>query len=170
MNKMIERTLVVLKPDCVQRSFSGEIITRFEKAGYKIVGMKMVWKDADFFKKHYHDVEERHGTEILMGNVRAMIHGPVIAFVLEGVSAIESVRKMVGPTEPRQALPGTIRGDYSHYTYKLADTNKIAVKNLIHASANQEDADREIKLWFNADELHSYKTVHDIHVSLLENN
>ncbi|MBS3170698.1 nucleoside-diphosphate kinase [Candidatus Woesearchaeota archaeon] len=158
---MIEKTLVVLKPDCVQRGFSGEIITRFERVGYKIVGMKMIWPEGDFFKKHYYDVEERHGTEILMGNVKAMTSGPVIAFVLEGVNVIENIRKMVGPTEPKQAQPGTIRGDYAHYTYALADKNKIAVRNIIHASANTKDAEYEISLWFSQQELFNYQTVHE---------
>jgi len=161
---MIERTLVVFKPDCVQRGFCGEILARFEKAGYKIIGMKMLMGDDEFFKKHYFDVAERHSVEILMGNVKAMTHGPVLAFVLEGVEAIEGVRKMVGPTEPKQAAPGTIRGDYSHYTYKLADKNKIAVKNLIHASANKKDAEYEIKLWFSIEDLFKYKTVHEVHI------
>lgn len=160
---MIERTLVVFKPDCVQRQFCGEILSRFERVGLKIVGVKMVWPEGDFFKKHYYDVEERHGTEILMGNVKAMTDGPVIAFVLEGVNVIENVRKMVGPTEPKQAMPGTIRGDYSHYTYALADKNKIAVRNILHASANAKDAEYEIGLWFSAQELYNYKTVHEKH-------
>ena len=160
---MIERTLVVLKPDCVQRGFCGEIITRFERVGYKIVGMKMIWADGEFFKKHYFDVEERHGTEILMGNVKSMTNGPVIAFVLEGINVIENIRKMVGPTEPKQAPPGTIRGDFAHYTYALADKNKVAVKNMIHASANKKDAEYEINLWFSMDEMHNYQTVHEKH-------
>ena len=145
---MIERTLVVLKPDCVQRGFCGDIITRFERVGYKIVGMKMLWADGDFFKKHYYDVEERHGTEILMGNVKSMTNGPVIAFVLEGINAIENVRKMVGPTEPKQAPPGTIRGDFSADSPAVANTEKRAVMNLIHASETVEEAEHEIKHWF----------------------
>tara|TARA_Y100000310_G_scaffold340855_1_gene438057 strand:+ start:2603 stop:3091 length:489 start_codon:yes stop_codon:yes gene_type:complete len=158
---MIERTLVVLKPDCLQRGFCGEIITRFERVGFKIAGMKMIWPDQDFIKKHYYDVEERHGTEILMGNVKAMTESPVIAIVLEGVNAIENIRKMVGPTEPKKAAPGTIRGDYAHYTYGLADKKKIAVRNIVHASANTKDAELEIGLWFSIEDLHNYETVHE---------
>lgn len=165
---MIERTLVLLKPDCVMRGFMGELITRFERAGLKMIGMKMVWKDEKFFEKHYHDVEERHGREILEMNLRAMVTGPVLAMVIEGSNAIEGVRKMVGPTEPKKAAPGTIRGDYSHYTYQLADSNKIAIRNLIHASADAKDAELEINLWFKEEELHSYKTVHDVFVSKVE--
>lgn len=159
-----QKTLVLLKPDCVMRQFVGEIITRFEKAGYKIIAMKMVWYDNDFFEKHYHDVEERHSRKILEMNLKAMTTGPIIAMVIEGINAIESVRKMVGPTEPKKAAPGTIRGDYSHYTYKLADKKEIAVRNLIHASADKKDAKYEIDLWFDKKELHSYKTVHDAFV------
>lgn len=159
---MIERSLILLKPDCVQRMFVGEIITRLERAGYKIVGLKMVWESKDFFEKHYHDVEERHGREILEGNLKVMTEGPVIALVMEGVNAILGIKKLVGPTEPKQAPPGTIRGDYSHYTYQVADRNKVAVRNIIHCSTSNEDAKREISLWFKPEEIHTYKTVHDV--------
>jgi len=162
---MIERTLVLLKPDCVMRCFMGEVLTRFERAGYKVVGMKMVWKDDKFLEKHYYDVEERHGREIMEMNLKAMTDGPVVAMVLEGPSAIEGIRKMVGPTEPRKAAPGTIRGDFSHYTYALADKKKVGVRNLVHASADAKDAKYEIALWFTEEEMHSYKTVHDVFVA-----
>ena len=158
---MIERTLVLLKPDAVQRSFSGELITRFERAGFKIVGMKMVWVDKDFSKKHYAEHVEK---PFYAGLETLITHGPVIAMVLEGVAVIENVRKMVGSTEPKGAAPGTIRGDYAHASYGYADAKGIGLKNLIHASANGEDAQKEVALWFNDDEMHSYKTVHDIHI------
>ena len=87
---------------------------------------------------------------------------PVVAMVIKGPHAIEIVRKMVGPTEPRKAAPGTIRGDYSHHTYALADAKKIALRNLIHASADEGDAKRELELWFTEEEMHTYKTVHDV--------
>jgi nucleoside-diphosphate kinase len=162
---MIEQTLVLLKPDCIMRGFMGEIISRFEKAGFKVTAMEMVWHDKEFFREHYHDVAERHSEEILKMNLDAMTTGPVVAMVLEGVNAVENVRKMVGPTEPRKAAPGTIRGDYSAYTYGLADERKIAVRNLLHASADKSDAEREVKLWFKSEEIHSYKTVHDLFVA-----
>ncbi|MDD3263552.1 MAG: nucleoside-diphosphate kinase [Candidatus Nanoarchaeia archaeon] len=164
MNSNVERTLVLLKPDCVKRMYVGEIITRFERVGFKIVAMKMVVKSADFFEKHYYDVEQRHGREILDGNLKTMTSGPVIAMILEGVDSIEGVRKIVGPTEPRNAPPGTIRGDYSHYTYARADSNKVAVRNIIHASANLKDAEYEINLWFTPEEIFEYKTVHDVFI------
>ncbi|MDD5133440.1 MAG: nucleoside-diphosphate kinase [Candidatus Nanoarchaeia archaeon] len=160
---MIERTLILLKPDCIQRGFIGEIITRFEKVGLKIVGMKMVYATKEFAGKHYFDVEKRHGKKVFDSNVKYLTEGPIVAVCLEGVSAIEIIRKMVGSTEPRASLPGTIRGDYSHVSYEHADVKNIAAKNLIHASASKDDAKKELDLWFKKEELHSYKTVHEIH-------
>lgn len=158
---MIERTLVLLKPDAVQRGFMGEILMRFERAGLKIVGMKMVWVDEDFAKKHY----EEHVEKPFYKGLEAVItHGPVLAMAIEGVESIATVRKMVGSTEPKGAPPGTIRGDYAHVSYGYADAQGIGIKNLIHASANNDDAKKEISLWFKNEEMHSYKTVHDIHI------
>lgn len=163
---MIERSLVLLKPDAVQRGFMGEIVMRFERAGLKIVAMKMVWVDEDFAKKHYReeDIVTRHGETVWKNLLRGISQGPVLAFVLEGVHAIEIVRKMVGSTEPRSAPPGTIRGDFAHMSYALADSKNIHIKNLIHASANAEDAKIEVAVWFGPDELHTYKSVHDVHI------
>ncbi|MFA5175909.1 MAG: nucleoside-diphosphate kinase [Candidatus Nanoarchaeia archaeon] len=160
---MIERTLILLKPDCVQRGFIGEIITRFEKVGLKIVGMKMVYATKEFAGKHYFDVEKRNGKKIFDNSVKYLSEGPIIAACLEGVSAIEIVRKMIGSTEPRASAPGTIRGDYAHVSYAQADKKNDATRNLVHASANKDDAKKEIDLWFTKDELHSYKTVHELH-------
>ena len=158
---MVERTFVMLKPDAVQRQLAGRIIQRFEDAGLKIVGMKMKWVDEDFAKKHYREHVEKPFFKGLDALIRA---GPVIAFVLEGVNAIANVRKIVGPTEPSGAQPGTIRGDFAHANYAHADGKGIALKNLIHASGNKEDADYEVSLWFTKEELHSYKSVHDAHI------
>ncbi len=160
---IIQRTLVILKPDAIQRAIIGKVIQRFEDAGFKIVGMKMVWMDREFAKKHYYDVAERHGEAVLEGNLINMTAGPVIAMVLEGVSAVEQVRKMTGSTEPKSALPGTIRGDFAQQSYALADKKGIAIKNVVHASGNLKDAAYEIALWFTDKELHTYKTVHEIH-------
>lgn len=158
---MIERTLVLLKPDAVQRCVMGEIVARFERAGFKIVGCKMAWVDEEFSKKHYAE----HVEKPFYPGLEAMItHGPVLALVLEGIQAVENIRKMVGETEPRAAKPGTIRGDYAHVSYGYADDKKIGVKNLIHASASASDAKKEIDLWFSPEELHSYRTVHDAHI------
>ncbi len=163
---MIERTLVLLKPDAVQRSYMGEILMRFERAGLKIVGMKMVWVDEEFAKKHYReeDIAVRHGETVWKNLLKGITQGPVLAFVLEGVDAIEIVRKMVGKTEPKSALPGTIRGDFAHVSYGHADGKGIHIKNLIHASADKNDAKLELGVWFEESELHTYKTVHDVHI------
>lgn len=161
---MIEQTLVLLKPDAIQRAYVGQIISRFEKVGLKVIGMKMVWMDKEFGKKHYFDVANRRGEKVLKVLLDFMTIGPVIAMVLEGIHAVEIVRKIVGPTEPRKALPGTIRGDFSQHAYDYNDLKEIAVKNLVHASGNVEEAKKEVELWFNKKELHTYKTVHETHV------
>jgi nucleoside-diphosphate kinase len=158
---MIERTLVLLKPDAVQRGYMGEIITRFEKVGFKVVGMKMVWVDKEFSRKHYAEHTEK---PFYKGLEDVITMGPVVAMVIEGVEVIATVRKMVGATEPKSSAPGTIRGDYAHVSYGYADQKKMGIKNLIHASANVEDAAKEVPLWFTPKELHSYKTVHDVHI------
>lgn len=158
---MIQRTLVLLKPDAVTRCHMGEIITRFEKIGLKFVGMKLVWVDKAFAKLHYAE----HVDKPFYPGLESLITlGPVLAMVLEGVEAIETVRKIVGPTEPKSAPAGTIRGDFAHVSYGYADEKGIGIKNLIHASANKEDAKKEVALWFNDKELHCYKTVHDVHM------
>lgn len=155
---LIERTLVLVKPDAVQRSLIGEIVSRFEKAGLKIVGMKMVWIDPEFSKKHY----AAHVNKPFYKSLEAFITaGPVIAMVIEGISGVEVVRKIVGNTEPKTAPAGTIRGDYAHHSYHFTDMKGIAIRNIIHASGTVEEAKKEIKLWFKDNEIHSYKTVHD---------
>ncbi len=161
---MIERSLVLLKPDAVQRGFMGKIIMRFEDAGMKIVGAKMVWMDKDFGKKHYFDVADRRGEKVLEVLLGFMTQGPVMALCVEGINAVENVRKMVGGTEPKGAAPGTIRGDFAHVSFAYADEKGIGVKNLIHASGNVEEAKMEVGLWFKNEELHTYKTVHDMHI------
>jgi nucleoside-diphosphate kinase len=158
---MIQRTLVLLKPDAVQRAHMGEIITRFEHAGLTMVGCKMIWVDKEFAKQHY---AEHVGKKFYPGLEAIITLGPVLAMVWEGVDAIDTVRKIVGPTEPKSAPAGTIRGDFAHVSYSHADEKGIGIKNLIHASANAEDAAKEVTLWFSPEELHSYKSVHDIHV------
>jgi nucleoside-diphosphate kinase len=162
---VVERTLVLIKPDGVQRGLVGKITSRFEDAGLKIVGMKMVWADEEFANKHYtEDLAKRRGEHVRKYMTEFLMSGPVIAMVLEGVNAIENVRKICGTTEPKAASPGTIRGDFSHVSFEYCDSKKQVVKNLIHASSDKKDAEYEVKLWFKSEELHSYKTVHDIHV------
>ncbi len=158
---MMQRTLVLLKPDAVQRGHMGEILTRFERVGLKTVGAKMVWVDKDFSKKHY----AAHISKPFYPGLETMItEGPVLALCLEGVSAVEVVRKLVGGTEPKTSLPGTIRGDFAHHSYEWSDKQKRAIRNLIHASGNADEAKTEVALWFTDKELHSYNTVHDVHV------
>jgi nucleoside-diphosphate kinase len=159
--KFIERTLVLLKPDAVQRSLAGNIITRFENVGLKIVGIKMQWVNSEFSKKHYSE----HVNKPFYKALEAFItEGPVIAMVIEGIHSVETVRKMVGSTEPKKAAPGTIRGDFAHHSYEYADKKGISIKNLIHASDTIENANKEVSLWFKPEELHTYKTVHEKHV------
>ena len=158
---MIERTLVLLKPDAVQRGIMGRIIQRFEDAGLKAVGIKMVWVDEKFSKKHY----SAHIKKAFYAGLEKFItEGPVVAMAVEGLHAVDAVRKIVGPTEPKTAPPGTIRGDFAHHSYEWTDKKGIAIKNLIHASGNTKEAKKEVKLWFKDKEMHSYKTVHERHV------
>ena len=162
---MIERTLVLIKPDGIFRGLIGEVIKRFEQRGLKIIGLKMIKIDEDFAKKHYtEDISKRRGEHVRNKLVRYIKNEPIIVVCLEGVNAVDNVRKIVGETEPSKALPGTIRGDFAHVTFNYADNKDIAVKNLVHASGSKEEAIREIKLWFKEEELYNYKAVHDDHV------
>ena len=162
---MIERTLVLIKPDGVKRALIGECISRFEKRGLKIIAIKMKWADKAFAMKHYtEDITQRRGEKVRNNLIDFIVSGPVVAMVVEGVQAVEAVRKIVGDTEPRSAMPGTIRGDFAHVSYNHADATNKAVANLIHASSSTEEAKQEIAIWFNDDEIHGYKTSHEEHV------
>jgi len=134
--ELIQRTLILFKPDAVQRGIVGEILTRFERVGLKIIGTKMIFPNKEHYHKHY--------------------EGPVIAMVLEGVESVELVRKLVGGTEPKTALPGTIRGDYSHMSFGYADEHSVGIPNLIHASGSVEEAKQEIEHWFADHEIYDY--------------
>ena len=158
---MFARTFVMLKPDAVQRGLIGDIIKRFENAGLKIVGMKMVWISKELSRKHY---VEHVGKPFYKGLETFITEGPVISMAVEGLHAIEVVRKIIGGTEPKSAMPGTIRGDFAHHSYEYTNAKDIAVKNLIHASGNPLDAKRELELWFTKEELYNYTTVHEKHV------
>ena len=184
---MIQRTLILLKPDAVKRGLMGRIISRFEDAGLKVVGAKMIWVSEQLAKKHYKDdlipivgnktkndwdaagmkyteTAEELGKMIIEGTRQFLCSGPVLALVLEGLDAVEVVRKLVGSTGPKDSAPGTIRGDFAHLSLGYASTQKKGAANLIHASGNLEEAQQEIVLWFTPAELHSYKTVHEVHV------
>jgi len=158
----MERTLVLIKPDGVFRHLTGKIITRFEDAGLKIIGLKMVWIDENIAKKHYReDIAKKYGEKVREELLHYIREGPVIAMVLEGADAIKVTRKIVGSTYPSESPAGTIRGDYAHISKEYGNRKEIMIKNLIHASGNQEDSDIEIPLWFGKQELHSHKTIRD---------
>lgn len=162
----MEKTLIIFKPDAVQRGLVGEILTRFEKVGLKIVAMKMLLPTDQQLHGHYEGIGgliTRKGDEIYNITASMMKSGPVIAAVLEGVESIEQVRKMVGPTEPKSAAPGTIRGDYAHMSYKHSDKIRFGLPNLLHASADAGEGAKEIAFWFTSEELHAYGTVHDVY-------
>jgi nucleoside-diphosphate kinase len=162
---MLDKTLVLIKPDGVKRHLIGEIITRFEKVGMKIAGMKLVWVDKAHAMKHYtDDITKRRGEHVRNKLLDFIVEGPVVALCLEGVEVVEVVRKMVGDTQPKTALPGTIRGDYAHMSYGYSDAQNKAIPNLIHASSNKEEAKTEVDLWFTAKELHSYKLPHEDYI------
>jgi nucleoside-diphosphate kinase len=177
---MEEKTLVLIKPDGVKKGIAGKIFSRFEDTGLKIIAMKMTRINEEHARKHYvlddewargvfektktvyekenrpmkHKTHLELGTEIQKRNIDFLLEGPVIALVLRGNRAIEIVRKIIGATEPRQAIPGTIRGDFfSVESYSLADTEGRAVRNLVHASDSQASAEREISLWFKEEEI-----------------
>ena len=151
-----EKTLIILKPDTVQRGIVGEIITRFEKVGLKIVGTKMLEPEKEHYHHHYENIGKmisRRGQKAFDVTLDMMQAGPVIAFVLEGVEAVALVRKMVGATEPKSALPGTIRGDYAHMSFAHADGQNVGIPNLVHASGDVTEAEAEIAHWFTKAEI-----------------
>lgn len=165
----MERTLIVLKPDTIQRGLVGEIMTRFERVGLKIIASKMLRPDGDHYYHHYENIGQmisRRGQQAFDVTLEMMNQGPVIAFVLEGVGAVEVVRKMVGTTEPKSALPGTIRGDFAHVSFSHADTQKKGIPNLIHASGDPKEAKEEIGHWFDEGELFDYESVHEAHTQV----
>jgi nucleoside-diphosphate kinase len=183
----LEQTLVLIKPDGVQRGCIGEIIGRFERVGLKLTAMKMVHASHEDVDRHYALTEEwmrgvyekakakyeasgesfpfsdhiAYGTEIKNGLVTFLKSAPIVAMVLEGEKAVSLVRKLVGSTEPASSAPGTIRGDLSQDTYALSNAQKRPIRNLIHASGTAEEAQNEINVWFTDVELHKYEHVND---------
>jgi len=177
-----ERTLVLLKPDSVQRGLIGEIITRFERRGLKIVAMKMVWPDRALAQKHY-DMPKadmvalgekaissyrekgeapkftdpiKIARDIQRKLLSYLTTGPVVALVIEGAHAVEVVRKIRGGTNPLSADVGTITADLTIDSYYMSDASERAVRNLVHASSSTEEAEREIALWFTEPDIHDY--------------
>jgi len=180
--KLHERSLVIVKPDGVQRGLVGEIITRFEKKGLKISAMKMLWPSKELAAKHYDQPEsammtlgertlatyaekgEKHWSsdpmeiarDIQKKLVKYLSTGPVVAMVIEGAHAISHVRKIRGATNPLGADIGTITGDYTIDSYFISDLDARAIRNLVHASGTVEEAEHEISLWFKKDEIMDY--------------
>jgi len=160
----VEKTLVLFKPDALQRGVVGEILTRFERVGLKIVATKMIAPDREHYYKHYEEIGKmitRRGEETFNITLDLMLQGPVIAMVFEGVEAVALVRKLVGTTEPKSAAPGTIRGDFSHMSFGFADSAKKGIPNLIHASGDPDEAAQEIGHWFADEELYDYSVLNE---------
>lgn len=163
-NSDVQKTLVVFKPDTVQRGVVGEILSRFERVGLKIVATKMIAPNKEHYYKHYEEIGKmvtRRGEHAFGVTLDMMIQGPVIAMVFEGVEAVALVRKLVGPTEPKSAAPGTIRGDFSHMSFGYADSENKGIPNLIHASGDPDEAAQEIAHWFADDELYEYQALNE---------
>jgi nucleoside-diphosphate kinase len=139
----LERTLVLVKPDGVQRGLIGEVISRLERRGLKLVGMKFMQMSIDLAKRHY---KEHEGKPFFEGLISYITSGPVVAMVWEGNQAIGVVRCTMGVTKPAEALPGTIRGDFA----------LMVGRNIVHGSANEADALREVALFFDQAELISW--------------
>lgn len=183
-----ERTLVIIKPDGIQRSLVGEIFSRFERIGLKIVALKMITASEAHVEKHYTldpewhkitgaktiksyvDRGEKHpvsddpikvSDDILRKLKKYMTSGPVIAGVLEGAHAVQIVRKLIGGTEPLSSDVGTIRGDYVLDSYTMSNTDGRSIRNLIHASGSKAEADKEIAHWFSKNEIIDYRHVQE---------
>lgn len=182
-----ERTLVLVKPDGVMRGLTGEVVGRIEQRGLKVIAMKMLQVERAHLEKHFPtdpewvkglgnkglktfaeyklDPVEQMGSDdpaTIGGKVKEslfayMSSGPIVAMVVEGIHAIDMVRKIAGATLPVFADIGSVRGDYSVDSPAVANVEGRAIKNIMHASENAEEATNEINLWFSADELHDYK-------------
>ncbi len=184
---MHEHTLVLVKPDGVQRALSGEILARFERVGLKIIALKMLRATRDQADRHYtlteewmlgvftkasakyqeegkpfpHSDHKAYGKFVKDGLVEFLASAPIIAIVLEGEYAVSIVRKLVGATEPASSPAGTIRGDFAFDTYALSNEQNRPIRNLIHASGTVEEAKHEIGVWFTPTELQSYVSATD---------
>lgn len=180
-----ERTLVIIKPDGVQRSLIGEIVGRFERVGLKLVGLKFMVPEAAQVEEHYtldpewkRKVGEKAiesykkkgqtppsddpnviGDAVVERLKNYMTSGPALLMVWQGAHAVELVRKLVGGTEPRSSDVGTIRGDFVLDSYSMADTDDRAIRNLIHASGTVDEAKQELALWFSDKEVVEYRLV-----------
>lgn len=158
MSEHVEQTFVALKPDTVKRGITGKIIDIFEQAGFKVVGMKMVWADEEILQDHYSEHVDKDFYDRLE---EYMSSGPIVAMVLEGVNAVENTRKLVGSTDPKDAGPSTIRGKFAHMSFEHADGSGRLHKNIIHASAEKDEAEEEIEIWFDDEEIHEFESAHE---------
>jgi nucleoside-diphosphate kinase len=182
-----ERTLVILKPDALHRSLVGEIISRYERSGLKLIATKMLYASPEMIESHYTlDPEWRRvtGEKTIKGYLdkgltppttdplevttrllhrlkKYMTSGPVIAMVWQGAHAVAIVRKITGGTEPLKSEMGTIRGDFVHDSYQLSDLDNRSIKNLVHASGSVTEAEQEIKHWFVDNEIIDYKLLNE---------
>ena len=182
-----ERTLVIVKPDGIQRALIGEIFKRYERTGLKLVALKMLVPTEAMVEEHYlldpnwkKNVGEKAiasylkkgetppstdpievADSVVVSLKKYMTSGPVIAMVWEGGHAVELVRKITGGTEPRSAGVGTIRGDFVLDSYQMADTDTCAIRNLIHASGSVPEAEMEIPHWFKPEEIVKYRMPHE---------
>ncbi len=141
---MIERTFVMVKPDGVQRALVGEIVSRFERRGFKLVGMKMMRIPRELAERHYEEHRDKPFFAPLLAYITS---GPAVCMVVEGENAVAVVRSMMGKTNPQDAMPGTIRGDFA----------QVTGRNIIHGSDSSESARREIDLFFNDYELQKFE-------------
>ncbi|MER5310714.1 nucleoside-diphosphate kinase [Streptomyces sp. NPDC002773] len=158
----VERTLVLMKPDALLRGLVGRVLSRFEEAALKIVGVKMRTMDDAFIRKHYFDLEERRGSVVYARSAAFMKQSPIIALVLEGYGAVGTVRKLIGSACPDESAPGTIRGDFSHFSSEASDATSKGMANIVHASANRQEAEYEVELWFPQEELHTYRSLAEL--------
>ncbi|MEK7095011.1 MAG: nucleoside-diphosphate kinase [Patescibacteria group bacterium] len=183
----IQQTLILLKPDAVQRGLIGTIISRFEQVGLKMTAIKMVHPRKEDVDQHYALTDEwmrgvfekskakydangeafpwtdhvAYGTEIKRGLMDFLMAAPIVAMVWEGEGAVAIIRKLVGSTESAGSPAGTIRGDFSHDSYSLSNNQNRPLRNLIHASGTPEEAKNEIAVWFTDTELYRYEHVND---------
>lgn len=145
----MERTLIIIKPDGVQRSLVGDVISRFEKRGLRIAGMKLMQISRELAEEHY---AEHKGKGFFEGTVQFMTSAPVVVICLEGPNAIAAARQTMGATRPPEAAPGTIRADFG------LDVSR----NIVHGSDKAETAEREVKLYFKPEELLDYQRAGDV--------
>lgn len=181
-----EQSLVIVKPDGVQRTLIGEIVRRYERTGLKMIAMKMLIPTPEMATAHYmiggeewlENVGKKaaaayekkgekspfatyreNGMAILEANAKYLSSGPVVAMIWEGHQSVGIIRKLTGGTEPLGSDVGTIRGDFTLDSYQLADTDSRSIRNLIHASGTPDEAQKEIPIWFSTNEILSYRLI-----------